>query len=216
MKDGTFLKFRAELLTELQTVSPRWGYCSTLVYRATKGYSQRTRSLSQIEATQYLILIEEILELAHTHEAVVSTYRRGLVSELDRLRTHLLEALHVQTLEKAEAAVLQPPAKLELLLHLLMKPADADAAAGDLAQRYGHLATRLGPRKARIWYIKQIIASLWPLLRTAIHGLWRSAIGGMLGVLLRMVGLGQLADAVRAANRLASGHSTDAPRAPGQ
>jgi hypothetical protein len=87
----------------------------------------------------------------------------------------------------------RPPANLELLLHLAMSPADCEALIGDLEERYRKLATRLGRKRADIWYAKQVLTSIWPLLRDMIRRLGSSAVVHALCLILRLSGLGSIA-----------------------
>ena len=90
-----------------------------------------------------------------------------------------------------------PPAKLELILYLLLPRTDCDALIGDLEQRYRKVNKRLGKRNADIWYTKQVVSSVWPLLRAAVRRVGGSAVVGVLGLVLRMVGLGSVADELK-------------------
>ncbi|MGD8816624.1 MAG: ADOP family duplicated permease [Acidobacteriota bacterium] len=55
-----------------------------------------------------------------------------------------------------------PPQLCALLLRLVVDPADRDAVLGDLTDELQQRATREGPRRARRWYRRQALRSLWP------------------------------------------------------
>ena len=56
----------------------------------------------------------------------------------------------------------------EILMLLLLPPAEQDAVIGDLAERYVKRRKKYGTRFAKIWFYRQVIASITPLLRRLI------------------------------------------------
>ncbi len=58
-----------------------------------------------------------------------------------------------------------PPRLAELLLSSALVPGDRDAVLGDLCEEYScHRRPEQGSRKAWVWYWRQVLTSLWPLL----------------------------------------------------
>jgi hypothetical protein len=54
------------------------------------------------------------------------------------------------------------------LLYLLLKKDERDVVIGDLIEEYGKMVKRFTRRRADIWFYKQVIGSLWPLVRRAL------------------------------------------------
>jgi hypothetical protein len=88
----------------------------------------------------------------------------------------------------------QPPANLDFILYFLMSRADCDALIGDLQERYSHLVERLGKARADLWYAKQVLASVWPLLSSWVRRLGSSTAVNALCLVLRFCGLGGMAE----------------------
>jgi hypothetical protein len=88
----------------------------------------------------------------------------------------------------------QPPANLDFILYFLMPRADCDALIGDLAERYSHLVERLGKVRADLWYAKQVLTSVWPLLSSWVRRLGSSTVVNALCLVLRFFGLGGMAE----------------------
>jgi hypothetical protein len=62
----------------------------------------------------------------------------------------------------------RPPFNAEYLLYLFLRRAERDIVIGDLLECYGQLAQRFDKRHADIWFYKQVIGSLYPLVRRAV------------------------------------------------
>ena|SRR5215471_4691564 len=62
----------------------------------------------------------------------------------------------------------EPPTIAEFLLTALLKPSRADAATGDLNERFARECVEFGHRRASRLYWARTWESLWPLLRRAI------------------------------------------------
>src|SRR5471030_164012 len=197
MTDPRLLRLRAELAMELQKdeVSRKYGYCQTLLWRALR--SDALHRHLNVDPRQGLNLIEEILALTLGQQGR-SIYRTNFLAELESIRKRLVSAAEERKrTEGLSKRVPRPPAKLALVLYLLMEDADADAAAGDLEQRFPERIKRLGERGARIWYAKQIGTSVWPLLWAAGQRVLKPAVGSVLSIVLRTVGLGSVADELK-------------------
>jgi hypothetical protein len=88
----------------------------------------------------------------------------------------------------------QPPANLDFILYLLMSPADCEALIGDLEELYRNLVERLGKTRADLWYTKQVLTSIWPLLSSSVRRLGSSTVVNALCLVLRFCGLGGMAE----------------------
>jgi hypothetical protein len=88
----------------------------------------------------------------------------------------------------------QPPANLDFILYLLMSPADCEALIGDLVEIYRNLVERLGKTRAELWYTKQVLTSIQPLLSSWVRRLGRSTVVNALCLVLRFWGLGSVAE----------------------
>jgi hypothetical protein len=62
----------------------------------------------------------------------------------------------------------EPPKGAELLFSVLVEPAHAEAALGDLDERFNKECEELGPARAARRYWGRVLRSLLPLLRRAI------------------------------------------------
>jgi hypothetical protein len=67
----------------------------------------------------------------------------------------------------ARAKFIPPSTGEKMFLLILNREERRSNILGDLAEEYCQLAERLGERFARLWYYKQAVASLWPLMRSA-------------------------------------------------
>jgi hypothetical protein len=57
-----------------------------------------------------------------------------------------------------------PAKSVTLILHFLLSP----EMVGDLEEAYPTLERRFGRVSAQVWYLSQVVRSLWPLARNAI------------------------------------------------
>jgi len=62
----------------------------------------------------------------------------------------------------------RPPFNAEYLLYLLVGTADRDILIGDLIEGYSRILKRFNKRRADIWFYKQVIGSVFPLLRRVL------------------------------------------------
>ena len=62
----------------------------------------------------------------------------------------------------------RPPFYAEYLLYFLLGKSERETIIGDLQECYGKLMRRFGKRAADLWYYKQVVGSVWPLLRRAV------------------------------------------------
>jgi hypothetical protein len=71
------------------------------------------------------------------------------------------------TIEK-ETLPLRPPFNAEFLLYLLLPREEMEVVSGDLIEGYGTVRERFDKRRADIWFCKQVVGSLLPLVRRAL------------------------------------------------
>ncbi len=71
------------------------------------------------------------------------------------------------TIEK-KTLPLRPPFNAEFVLYLLLPREEMEVVSGDLIEGYGTVLERFDKRRADIWFYKQVVGSLLPLLRRAL------------------------------------------------
>lgn len=89
-----------------------------------------------------------------------------------------------------------PPINTQIILDLLLPPDKCEALVGDFEEIYRKKHRRVGKKGADLWYWKQVIITIWPLLRAARGGF----VVNMVAFVLRMLGLGSLADQLKASS----------------
>jgi len=62
----------------------------------------------------------------------------------------------------------RPPLNAEYVLYLVLRREERDEIVGDLIEAYGKVIKRFDKRRADIWFYKQVLGSLFPLLRRQI------------------------------------------------
>jgi len=89
---------------------------------------------------------------------------------------------------------MKPPRAAELLLLAIAGEAEAEFVSGDLAEDFGLICARRGPRTARLWYSWQVARSVPSLLALRVRSgeLTGAILRAVLGVLLPLVALDQL------------------------
>lgn len=60
------------------------------------------------------------------------------------------------------------PLNAEYILYFLLPKEEREVVIGDLIEDYGNVRERFGKRRANAWIYKQVLGSVWPLLRRAI------------------------------------------------
>lgn len=94
-------------------------------------------------------------------------------SSLNR-RKHLsfvnwvLRAAAVTITPEDEKSSQRPPLNAEFVLYLLLRKEERDVVIGDLIECYDQILRRFDKRHADIWFYKQVIGSLFPLIRRAL------------------------------------------------
>ncbi len=74
-----------------------------------------------------------------------------------------------------------PPAWAASVLTLLAGSRRAEAAIGDLNERFARECTEVGPSRARLLYSVRTVRSIWPLLQRVLVkvGVWAAIISGV-------------------------------------
>jgi hypothetical protein len=104
---------------------------------------------------------------------------------------------HASPLALARNSKTTPPPNWELLLYLLVPPSDCDPVVGDLEERYRKVVKRIGKERADIYYAEQVLISIWPLLRAGLRRIGSSAVVGVVGFVLRVFGMGSIAEEMK-------------------
>lgn len=90
----------------------------------------------------------------------------SIVYVLLKLSLMLHRMLHAKARSTGEPA--RPPFNAEYLLYLLLRKEEREALIGDLIEEYGTITRRFNKQRADIWFYKQVLGSLLPLLRRQI------------------------------------------------
>jgi hypothetical protein len=62
-----------------------------------------------------------------------------------------------------------PPSWAEAMLRSLLTPSDRESISGDLLEEYrASKHPLLGAIRANVWYVKQVVSVLWPLIRPSV------------------------------------------------
>ena len=91
---------------------------------------------------------------------LVDSFGRGF-DEIGRLMTRLYQS-------SIGSDISRPPLNAEYVLFLLLPREEMGFVIGDLIESYGAILSRFNKRRADIWFYKQVIGSLLPLLRRAL------------------------------------------------
>lgn len=62
----------------------------------------------------------------------------------------------------------RPPFNAEYLLYVFLRTEEREAVIGDLVECHTRMIRRFGKRRADLWFCKQVLDSLLPLIRRAI------------------------------------------------
>lgn len=101
-------------------------------------------------------------------------YETAYNEDSNRTEWHLLVRLlkryqrmrsFVGELESAEK---QPPKAGEYLLYLFLSRTEREVLIGDLTEEYPGLVTKFGLRLAKVYFYKQVVWSIWPLVRKTV------------------------------------------------
>jgi hypothetical protein len=97
------------------------------------------------------------------------------LKHLLKVQPQLKEILGYGALAKAEIEAAgersvsgEPPKPAEYLAYLFLPKADRETLLGDLTEEYPALAVKFGRRGAQFYFYKQVIWSIWPLVRKTI------------------------------------------------
>lgn len=92
--------------------------------------------------------------------------KSGIRQKLTRM-WWFLEGSQLAKLPVVKSSAPNPPRNVEYLLYLFLRNEDRDVVIGDLIETYGKVLKRFDKRRADFWFYKQVIGSLWPLLKRA-------------------------------------------------
>jgi len=76
--------------------------------------------------------------------------------------------LGVDSRIEEEPSIPRPPFNAEYLLFLLLPTEERKVVIGDLVEEYSQILERFTKQRADLWFYKQVIGSLVPLLRRAL------------------------------------------------
>jgi hypothetical protein len=62
----------------------------------------------------------------------------------------------------------QPPKSAEYLAYLFLPRTDRDTLLGDLTEEYPYIVAKFGSRGANVYFYKQVVCSIWPLVRKTV------------------------------------------------
>jgi hypothetical protein len=62
-----------------------------------------------------------------------------------------------------------PPPLGEFALYMLLSKEDREYLIGDLEEEFIEVQAKFGSKKASVWYYKQVMTSIWPLMRKGIR-----------------------------------------------
>ncbi|HEY4089734.1 MAG TPA: LuxR C-terminal-related transcriptional regulator [Bryobacteraceae bacterium] len=102
-------------------------------------------------------------------------------------------------IKTANRFVPTPPINAQLLMDLFLQESRCEEFLGDLEERYSRKLMRLGKTRSDIWYCKQVLTSLWPLFAASSVRVSKGSVSHVFCFVLRLLGLGGWADALRKA-----------------
>jgi len=129
------------------------------------------RNLGDSAVTAYESYTAEMLEYLRQQRRILrnAIVHGGKSRHLDASLSegHLLRVLSdVVTLHNRH---LRHPIWAEYLLYLLLPKSDRDAIAGDLIEEFrSTMVPKFGSTAARVWFVKQVFSSLWPVLKQRV------------------------------------------------
>jgi hypothetical protein len=106
----------------------------------------------------------EFVKLMELHQTL-ETY--GLIDQNGEL---IVKRFPIAQIESAEERTnsLRPPFNAEYLLYFLLRREERDAVIGDLNECYETVCRLFNKRHADIWFYKQVVWSVFPLLRRGV------------------------------------------------
>lgn len=73
-----------------------------------------------------------------------------------------------QRIESQSAVSVEPPKSAEYLAYLFLPKTDRETLLGDLTEEYPSVVEKFGRRGAQFYFYKQVVWSIWPLVRKSI------------------------------------------------
>ena len=129
------------------------------------------RNLGDSPLTAWENYTREMLEYLHEQRRILrnAIVHGGRSRYLDASLSegHLLRVLSdVVTLHDRR---LRHPVWAEYILYLFLPKSDRESIPGDLIEEFrSKIVPKFGPTAARIWFIKQVFSSTWPLLKQRV------------------------------------------------
>jgi hypothetical protein len=129
------------------------------------------RNLGDTPVTPYQHYTPEMFEYLRKQRRILrnAIVHGGKSRHLDASLSegHLLRVLSdVVTLHDKR---LRHPIWAEYLLYFVLPKPDREAIPGDLIEEFrSKVVPKFGPRAARIWFIKQVFASIWPVVKLRV------------------------------------------------
>ncbi|HEX8179481.1 MAG TPA: hypothetical protein VF525_08055 [Pyrinomonadaceae bacterium] len=135
--------------------------------------SIKRRSDPQVIINEALLSALRPYQPDYQPELEVEVERAQLIGQrLAELCATTTESLTLSSLRAVSRP--QPPLNAEFILHLLLRHDEHDALIGDLIERYGKKAARLGVKRANVWFYLEIFwtaASLSKRVVAKVSGL---------------------------------------------
>ena len=157
-----------ELLQHVETVGPYYTFDDLL------------KVLRSLPKPMLVNFIPEYQRYAFYEMIIRSVVQKSMDAELDAelfgrtdvsatARPPLNAKSDSELLERNDAsATPRPPLYAEYVLYLVLRRRERDVVIGDLIESYGQILERFNKRRADFWFYKQVLGSLFPLLRRQI------------------------------------------------
>lgn len=132
-------------------------------YSSSRSRSTFAHDMAQQELFSRAVYVtkEELEEAQDTSEA--DAFLNQTIRVLESKKEELMHYYMHYPLDDEE-----PPQSADFLAYIFLSRADRNLLLDDLAEEYPSVVARLGQRGARVYYYKQVLASIWPLIRTAL------------------------------------------------
>jgi hypothetical protein len=125
----------------------------------TEGHSMRNATVFGFDG--FLMQIRDGKVVTPPKELSITEIRNGKA-----VATFNPPVIKVEGLHKSNSS--SPPLIGQFILEILLSRKEADNLIGDLAEDYNEKAIKYGIPKAKIWFWKQVIGSIWPLARRVV------------------------------------------------
>lgn len=110
------------------------------------------------------------IDMGIAYETITINDTRPLNNRLD---TRSSKTLQTPRPESAPALSddkysLEPPKFLQFLLYLFIPKKEREPLLGDLSEEYWEVHSKFDVRYANIWFVKQVLFSIWPFIRGSV------------------------------------------------